>query len=130
MLSVTSSLRHFTRGYKAFKSDEEFKGKASEIFYELADSFGIKYEPLGDDFLVDAQDDSLKLSTDKSEVLLSRQTPGRQIWVSTPVSGSLKFDYDTDEAKWFDTKEVHVDLKKKIEEEVGSIIKKEFPNKM
>ena len=89
---LTSSwLRRSLRGFNAFKNDSDFKEKVADIFYDLADQFSAKYESMGDSFLVDAQDESLALTAKQKQILLSRQTPSHQIWVATPLSGSLPF---------------------------------------
>lgn len=34
------------------------------------------------------------------QFVLNRQIPTRQIWLSSPLSGGLRFDYDEDEQAW------------------------------
>jgi len=34
------------------------------------------------------------------QFVLNRQIPTRQIWLSSPLSGGLRFDYDEDEKLW------------------------------
>ena len=122
MLSSPKFVR-FVRGFDAFKSDAAFKEKASEAFHELADSLGAEYESMGDDFIVDAQDELLRLYIKGSQILASRQGPLRQIWVATPMSGSLKFEYDTDAEKWVDQKQPDNDLFKCMHDEVIRILR-------
>lgn len=123
MLSVSIFKRCFTRGIKAFSNDTNFKSKVADTFYDLADFFSSKYEKLGDSFIIDAQDDSLIFHTTKHDILCSRQAPNRQIWVSSPASGSLKFEYDSDLGKWFDTKDDKLDLSQSLIDEVDKTLK-------
>lgn len=37
---------------------------------------------------------------DNQEYVINLHTPSRQIWVSSPFSGSTKFSYDPDEGEW------------------------------
>lgn len=125
MLSLSNFKRCYPRGMKAFNNDESFKSKVADTFYDLADFFSSKYEKLGDSFIIDAQDDSLTFHTIKHDILCSRQTPNRQIWVSSPASGSLKFDFDSDIGKWFDTKDDKLELSQSLIDEVEKTLKVE-----
>ncbi|RKP39812.1 hypothetical protein BJ085DRAFT_19878, partial [Dimargaris cristalligena] len=33
--------------------------------------------------------------------VINKQPPNKQIWLSSPLSGPKRFDYDTTEGKWF-----------------------------
>ena len=123
MLSFSIFKRWFARGMSAFTNDADFKSKVADTFYDLADFFSSKYEKLGDSFIIDAQDDSLIFHTTKHDILCSRQAPNRQIWVSSPASGSLKFEYDSDLGKWFDTKDDKLDLSQSLIDEVEKTLK-------
>ncbi|EAX98004.1 frataxin, putative [Trichomonas vaginalis G3] len=105
-------------GYSAFKSDSAFKQKTADTLYSLCDFFQAKYENKGDDFFAEATDNYLNISMKGSQFLLSRQLPGHQIWVSSPVSGSLKFDYDNERNDWFDHKVKDRSLKVCLTEEL------------
>lgn len=117
--------RFLPRGFNAFTSEADFKSKVADTLFELADIFSLDYEKLGDSFIIDVQDDSLSLHTLKHDILCSRQTPNREIWVSTPISGSLKFDYDSDVDQWLDTKDSGVDLKKSLHDEIERTLQSE-----
>ena len=123
MLSPYHFKRFFAKGMAAFPNEAEFKSKVADTFYDLADFFSSKYEKLGDSFIIDAQDDSLSFHTTKHDILCSRQSPNRQIWVSSPVSGSLKFEYDSDSNKWVDTKDDKLDLNQSLINEVEKTLK-------
>lgn len=124
MLSFGSFAR-FVKGFNAFQNEAEFKAKVADAMYDLADYFSAQYESQGDDFIVDAQDDSLSLSLKGYQILASRQTPSRQIWVATPISGSLKFDYDNDKQIWVETKNNNMVLHDCLQKEVLEVLKVE-----
>lgn len=107
---LSSSFFRKIVGYNAFPSDAAFKAAVATKMYELGDKFSAKYEKLGDDFIIDATDDYLSMDYNKIGILVSRQVPSHQIWVASPVSGSLKFDYDTESAKWVDHKNHSIEL--------------------
>jgi frataxin len=53
------------------------------------------------------------------EYIFSKQPPSRQIWVSSPFTGSSKFSYDRREG-WVDSK-VHMPFMEYVEVEMGRI---------
>lgn len=66
---------------------------------------------------------SIELPSGK-QFVINRQIPTRQIWLSSPLSGGLRFDYDEDEKAWvlsdgrrLDTL-LKADLETLLEEEV------------
>lgn len=122
MLSFRKFARFLT-GFNAFQNEAEFKAKVADAMYDLADYFSAKYESKGDEFIVDAQDDSLSMNIKGYQILASRQTPSRQIWVATPVSGSLKFDYDSDKQAWVETKNTSMILTDCLQKEVLEVLK-------
>ena len=87
-------------GFNAFKSDEEFKTKAANALFKLCDILTDKFQEKGPDVIIDATDDSLSISMCSGSFLLNRQIPSRQIWMASPVSGSLKFDFDDEKSDW------------------------------
>jgi frataxin-like iron-binding protein CyaY len=118
---IVSGFRRFLTGFQAFANDSEYKSKVAEILFDLGDHFAAKYEKLGDGFSVDAQEDSLLLATRGRQFLLSRQTPSRQIWFASPISGSIKFDYDNVAGHWIDHKQPAVDIRSSIEHEIEAL---------
>lgn len=114
---MLSGISRSLMGYGAFKSDSAFKQNVADTMFSLCDYFQSKYESRGDDFFAEANEDNLTLSMKGNQFLLSRQLPGHQIWVSSPVSGSLKFDYDNERKDWFDHKITDRSLKVCLTEE-------------
>jgi frataxin len=112
----------FVCGFQAFKNDAEYKTKVSEILFELGDHLTSKYEHLGDDMSIDVEEESLLLAAKGRQFLLSRQTPSRQIWFSSPISGSVKFDYDDVVQRWVDHKQPTNDIKSLLERDIDAVI--------
>ena len=120
MLSFPSFSR-FLRGFGAFRNDAAFKEQCADTLYELGDFFASKYDKKGDEFNLDVTDDYLKMGYNGHEFLVSRQMPGHQIWVSSPRSGSLKFDWDSEEKNWFDHKKATLDIKSCLDSETSLV---------
>ena len=38
---------------------------------------------------------------DERAYVLNKQTPNKQIWLSSPLSGPQRFEFDSDKDKWF-----------------------------
>jgi frataxin len=119
---LRSTFGRFVTGFHAFATDAEYKTKVAEVLFELADDLSAKYEKLGDEFAVDAQEESLLLAANGRQFLLSRQTPSRQIWFAAPLSGSIKFDYDNVARNWIDHKQPTVDIKTSLEREIDALL--------
>jgi frataxin len=113
--------RHLT-GFNAFKNDGEFKAKVAEIFFDLGDSLAAKYESRSPDFAADAQDESLSVTASGSRFLLSRQTPSRQIWLASPISGSVKFDFNGDTGSWVDARRPAIDLRSFVQSDIEMVL--------
>ena len=109
------------RGFNAFSTDNIFKSIAADTIYNLCDKISEKYENKNETLDVDVADDYLKVNMKGKEYLISRQTPTRQIWVSSPQSGSLKYDYDNKTKKWYDHKNDKIELEKYLLEEMKTV---------
>jgi frataxin len=116
--------RRFLTGFSAFKNDGDFKAKVAEIFFDLGDSLAAKYESRVPDFVADAQEESLSVTASGSQFLLSRQTPSRQIWVASPISGSAKFDFNSDTGSWVDAKQPTIDLRAFLQGDIDVLLTK------
>jgi frataxin len=121
---LASTFRRLLTGFGAFKNDGEFKAKVSEIFFDLSERLTAKYESRVTDFVADAQDESLSVTASGSQFLLSRQTPSRQIWLASPVSGSIKFDFNSDTGSWVDAKQPAIDLGSIVQSEIEIVLAK------
>lgn len=43
---------------------------------------------------------TLYLGNNRGTYVINKQTPNKQIWLSSPVSGPKRYDYDMSERKW------------------------------
>ncbi|GAM23631.1 hypothetical protein SAMD00019534_068060 [Acytostelium subglobosum LB1] len=100
-----TSLRHYSSSIETdfplhtfhHAVDEElelFTDRLESMFQTLDDIDGIDIET-SDGVL------TLKLGS-LGTYVINKQTPNRQIWWSSPVSGPKRFDYDMSEKRWVD----------------------------
>jgi len=67
-------------------------------------------EDLDDDYDIEYQDGILKVKLgSKGTYVLNKQTPNRQIWFSSPVSGPKRYDYTIQDGNviWLDARDKH-----------------------
>lgn len=88
--------------YSTLLQENEFHRIANSTIHHLLE----KLEEFGDNLEVDGFDVdygnevlTLKLGASGTYVL-NKQTPNRQIWLSSPVSGPSRFDWDQDAQAW------------------------------
>ncbi|XP_057472883.1 frataxin, mitochondrial-like isoform X2 [Actinidia eriantha] len=108
----STSLDNFYRCLVGEKTEDEkkFVRNLEDEFHNLADStihdLLEKLEEYGDSIDIDGFDIdygnqvlTLKLGT-LGTYVVNKQTPNRQIWMSSPVSGPSRFDWDRDAQAW------------------------------
>ena len=54
----------------------------------------------GEEIDISLTDKILKINKDNLSVVINTQTPNRQLWYSSNVSGPQRFDYDSKEHQW------------------------------
>ncbi|XP_057508158.1 frataxin, mitochondrial-like isoform X1 [Actinidia eriantha] len=91
-----------TIDYRSLLQEDEFHNLADSTIHDLLG----KLEEYGDSIDIDGFDIdygnqvlTLKLGTQGTYVV-NKQTPNRQIWMSSPVSGPSRFDWDRDAQAW------------------------------
>ncbi|KAJ2690777.1 Mitochondrial matrix iron chaperone [Coemansia spiralis] len=84
-------------------SDSVYYEKSSEALENLTESL----EDIGDQMEIDDYDIeyssgvlTLKLGA-KGTYVINKQPPNKQIWISSPVSGPERYDYDLERGAWF-----------------------------
>ncbi|XP_044466170.1 frataxin, mitochondrial-like isoform X2 [Mangifera indica] len=89
-------------GYSSLLQEDEFHRLANSTIHDLQE----KFEEYGDIVQVDGFDVdygnevlTLKLGA-LGTYVLNKQTPNRQIWLSSPVSGPSRFDWDRSAQAW------------------------------
>ncbi|XP_030459427.1 frataxin, mitochondrial [Syzygium oleosum] len=88
--------------YRSLLQEDEFHRLADSTIHDLQE----KFEDYGDDVEIDGFDidygnDVLTLKIGElGTYVLNKQTPNRQIWLSSPVSGPSRFDWDQESQSW------------------------------
>ncbi|KAJ2011532.1 Mitochondrial matrix iron chaperone, partial [Coemansia sp. S85] len=84
-------------------SDSVYYEKSSEALENLTESL----EDIGDQMEIDDYDIeyssgvlTLKLGA-RGTYVINKQPPNKQIWISSPVSGPERYDYDLERGAWF-----------------------------
>ncbi|KAF5746021.1 putative Frataxin mitochondrial precursor [Tripterygium wilfordii] len=91
-----------TIDYRSLLQEEDFQSLADLTIHDLQE----KLEEYGDDIQIDGFD--IDYGSDVLTVklgalgtyVLNKQTPNRQIWLSSPVSGPSRYDWDKDVQTW------------------------------
>ncbi|KAL3509564.1 hypothetical protein ACH5RR_028965 [Cinchona calisaya] len=91
-----------TIDYRSMLKEDEYQKLANSTIHDLLE----KLEEYGDSIDIDGYDIdygnevlTVKLG-DMGTYVINKQTPNRQIWMSSPVSGPSRFDWDHDAQAW------------------------------
>ncbi|XP_078171607.1 frataxin-like protein [Carex rostrata] len=108
--------------HRSTLTEEEFHQMADETIHNLQE----KLEEYGDSLQLDGFDVdygnqvlTLKLG-DLGTYVVNKQTPNRQIWLSSPVSGPSRFDWDASISAWV-YRRTKSNLTKLLEEELQEL---------
>ncbi|KAK1309365.1 hypothetical protein QJS10_CPA09g01368 [Acorus calamus] len=108
--------------YGSMVQEDEFHKLADETIQNLLE----KFEEYGDDIQLDGFDIdygnqvlTLKLG-DLGTYVINKQAPNRQIWLSSPVSGPSRFDWDRTSKAWI-YRRSKANLLRLLEEEVAKL---------
>ncbi|XP_065861713.1 frataxin, mitochondrial [Euphorbia lathyris] len=108
--------------YRYLLSEDEFHKLADSMIHDLQE----KFEEYGDSIQIDGFDIdygnevlTLKLG-DLGTYVLNKQTPNRQLWLSSPVSGPSRFDWDRNAEAWI-YRRTKANLLKVFENELGQL---------
>ncbi|XP_038981793.1 frataxin, mitochondrial [Phoenix dactylifera] len=108
--------------YRSLLSEDEFHRLADATIHDLQE----KFEEYGDSVQIDGYDIdygnqvlTLKLGS-LGTYVINKQTPNRQIWMSSPVSGPARFDWDVATKSWIYRRN-KVNLLQLLEEELGQL---------
>ncbi|URE48353.1 frataxin [Musa troglodytarum] len=108
--------------YRSLMSEEEFHNLADETIHDLLE----KFEEYGDAIQVDGYEVdygnhvlTLKLGS-LGTYVINKQAPNRQIWLSSPVSGPSRFDWDATAKTWV-YRRTKAALLQLLEGEVGQL---------
>ncbi|KAG1347230.1 frataxin, mitochondrial [Cocos nucifera] len=108
--------------YRSLLPEDEFHRLADATIHDLQE----KFEEYGDSVQIDGYDIdygnqvlTLKLGS-LGTYVINKQTPNRQIWLSSPVSGPARFDWDVATNSWI-YRRTKVNLLQLLEEELGQL---------
>ncbi|CAH2071814.1 unnamed protein product [Thlaspi arvense] len=108
--------------YSSVLQEDEFHRLANFTINDLLE----KIEDYGDNVQIDGFDIdygnevlTLKLGS-LGTYVINKQTPNRQIWMSSPVSGPSRFDWDQDANAWI-YRRTEAKLHKLLEEELENL---------
>jgi len=60
--------------------------------------------------------------TDRKKFVLNIQRPNQQLWLSSPISGPFRFEFDLEKNKWFDIKNNN-ELYELLKSDIDKILK-------
>lgn len=78
-------------------------GRTLEHLQETMEQYVDSNENDGSD--VDFSGDVLTLSLAEGTFVLNKQSPNKQIWLSSPISGPVRYDLDLDRKDWLSTRD-------------------------
>ncbi|CAA0825089.1 Frataxin- mitochondrial [Striga hermonthica] len=121
-LSEMESLGPASIDYRSVLQEDEYHRLANSTIHDLLE----KLEDYGDTVEIDGFDVdygnevlTLKLGS-LGTYVINKQTPNRQIWMSSPVSGPSRFDWDQDARSWI-YRRTKQDLFKLLENELQKL---------
>eukprot|EP00897_Mesotaenium_endlicherianum_P002330 jgi/Mesen1/2124/ME000152S01215 len=104
-------------------SEATFHKLSDDVLHRLQENL----DELGDELEIDAFDCSLSQGVltvrlgDHGTYVINKQTPNRQIWLSSPLSGPARFDYDQSSKKWIYRRKKFI-LPDLLEEELTKLL--------
>ncbi|XP_008813301.2 frataxin, mitochondrial-like isoform X2 [Phoenix dactylifera] len=108
--------------YRSVLAEDEFHRLADATIHDLQE----KFEEYGDSVQIDGYDIdygnqvlTLKLGS-LGTYVINKQTPNRQIWLSSPVSGPARFDWDVEAKSWM-YRRTKANLLQLLEEELQQL---------
>lgn len=102
--------RHLTTGEAALPSAElemhKYHTAATRTLEHLQETIEAFVDARDDASDVDFSGDVLNFSVpDRGTFVLNKQAPNKQIWLSSPISGPLRYDLDLDAVDWVCTRD-------------------------
>ncbi|GLJ11885.1 hypothetical protein SUGI_0179270 [Cryptomeria japonica] len=111
------------KDYSPILAEEEFHKLADDTLHSLQE----KLEDYGDDIQIDGFDMdyasgvlTVKLGN-LGTYVINKQTPNRQIWLSSPVSGPARFDWDRENEAWL-YRRTKANMLELLESELSSLL--------
>ncbi|XP_028808429.1 frataxin, mitochondrial-like isoform X1 [Neltuma alba] len=108
--------------YRSILQEDEFHKLADITIHELQEKLEVYGDSVEvDGFDIDYGNDVLTVKLgDLGTYVLNKQTPNRQIWLSSPISGPSRFDWDQEARAWIYRRN-KANLYKVLEDEFGQL---------
>lgn len=110
---------------RPFHSEAQYHAVADETLESIQDSLDDLFELKGNDEEVEVSLSSGVLTIampPHGTWVLNKQTPNRQLWWSSPLSGPRRYEYDEDQGLWYFTRSDNVEsLGEALKEEIHHI---------
>ena len=111
--------------------EREFHAAADELLARVEAALApLEDAGLGDDF--DASSAAgvltLRLGGSRGTYVLNKQTPNRQIWWSSPVSGPRRFALDAASGRWLSTRGDGAEMLSELRKEIKQLARVDLPD--
>mmetsp|Transcript_10589 Transcript_10589/g.20839 ORF Transcript_10589/g.20839 Transcript_10589/m.20839 type:complete len:198 (+) Transcript_10589:136-729(+) len=106
-------------------TEREFEDMVADLFDDLEqelDAIVLRAEETtGEMCEVDNTHDVIQIDLGSKGIwVLNKQTPNRQVWLSSPISGPKRYRFDRDTETWLNTRDSHLLLDLVLEEIKGA----------
>lgn len=103
---TTSHLAFVQAQVRRFESEAAYHPIADEALENIQDSIDEALDSTSIEYEVVLASGVLTLKLPPHGTwVINKQTPNRQIWWSSPLSGPKRYEYDEDDGFWFSTKD-------------------------
>lgn len=93
------------RSFSQFPNESSFHATADETLENIQDSIEQALEDIAVDYELSFASGVLTLKLPEAGTwVINKQTPTRQLWWSSPMSGPKRFEYDMQKQLWIGTK--------------------------
>ena len=99
---IFSKLESLSRMYASFGAELDFHMKADETLEEIQDLLETAIEDIEEVVLASGV---LTFETPGGTWVINKQTPNKQIWWSSPMSGPRRYEYDSESDRWLNTRD-------------------------
>lgn len=106
-----------------FENESEYHHVADETLETIQDVVEEAMENAGLEAEISLASGVLTMSFPQGTYVINKQTPNRQVWWSSPISGPRRYEYDEADGKWVFTREESITLGESLKEEFQELFK-------
>ncbi|KAK9802561.1 hypothetical protein WJX73_003122 [Symbiochloris irregularis] len=123
---LSPPLRHFTTSNLSLAADQLSEDKYDKLVDATLDDLYAKLEILLDEYFIEDADIELSEGVLKLALgshgtyVVNKQAPNKQLWVSSPVSGPVR--YDSHAGRWVYSRDGH-DMHQRLEQELREVFR-------